>query len=62
MIAPSILAITKPRMRFFYLIPELKKGLDNKVSEEQILVRKFIQEPPFTAPVELRVYVETSIH
>lgn len=40
------------------LIPELQKVLDNEVPEAQILVRKLNQGPPFTAPVELRVYGE----
>ncbi|MFA0555913.1 efflux RND transporter permease subunit [Vibrio sp. 10N.222.55.A1] len=40
------------------LIPELQKMLDNEVPEAQILVRKLNQGPPFTAPVELRVYGE----
>ncbi|MCG9638378.1 efflux RND transporter permease subunit [Vibrio sp. Isolate34] len=40
------------------LIPELQKVLDEEVPEAQILVRKLNQGPPFTAPVELRVYGE----
>ncbi|MEZ8412819.1 efflux RND transporter permease subunit [Vibrio splendidus] len=40
------------------LIPQLQKVLDNEVPEAQILVRKLNQGPPFTAPVELRVYGE----
>ncbi|CDT63648.1 AcrB/AcrD/AcrF family [Vibrio coralliirubri] len=40
------------------LIPELQKVLDKEVPEAQILVRKLNQGPPFTAPVELRVYGE----
>ncbi|WP_052879835.1 efflux RND transporter permease subunit [Vibrio coralliirubri] len=40
------------------LIPKLQKVLDNEVPEAQILVRKLNQGPPFTAPVELRVYGE----
>ncbi|MFA0281289.1 efflux RND transporter permease subunit [Vibrio sp. 10N.222.55.F12] len=40
------------------LIPELQKVLDNEMPEAQILVRKLNQGPPFTAPVELRVYGE----
>ncbi|MFM2641998.1 efflux RND transporter permease subunit [Vibrio chagasii] len=40
------------------LIPELQKVLDEEVAEAQILVRKLNQGPPFTAPVELRVYGE----
>ncbi|MEZ8284731.1 acriflavin resistance protein [Vibrio splendidus] len=40
------------------LIPELQKVLDNEVPEAQILVRKLNQGPPFSAPVELRVYGE----
>ncbi|OED63398.1 acriflavin resistance protein [Vibrio splendidus ZS-139] len=38
------------------LIPELQKVLDEEVPQAQILVRKLNQGPPFTAPVELRVY------
>ncbi|MFA0596705.1 efflux RND transporter permease subunit, partial [Vibrio cyclitrophicus] len=40
------------------LIPELQKVLDKEVPQAQILVRKLNQGPPFTAPVELRVYGE----
>ncbi|MDH5916562.1 efflux RND transporter permease subunit [Vibrio splendidus] len=40
------------------LIPQLQKMLDEEVPEAQILVRKLNQGPPFTAPVELRVYGE----
>ncbi|MEZ9836691.1 efflux RND transporter permease subunit [Vibrio sp. 10N.261.52.C11] len=40
------------------LIPQLQKVLDEEVPEAQILVRKLNQGPPFTAPVELRVYGE----
>ncbi|TVU64267.1 efflux RND transporter permease subunit [Vibrio atlanticus] len=40
------------------LIPELQKVLDEEVPQAQILVRKLNQGPPFTAPVELRVYGE----
>ncbi len=40
------------------LIPQLQKVLDEEVLEAQILVRKLNQGPPFTAPVELRVYGE----
>ncbi|MEZ8273949.1 efflux RND transporter permease subunit [Vibrio splendidus] len=40
------------------LIPQLQKALDEEVPEAQILVRKLNQGPPFTAPVELRVYGE----
>ncbi|CDT79055.1 AcrB/AcrD/AcrF family [Vibrio coralliirubri] len=40
------------------LIPQLQKVLDKEVPEAQILVRKLNQGPPFTAPVELRVYGE----
>ncbi|MEZ9622113.1 efflux RND transporter permease subunit [Vibrio sp. 10N.222.55.A3] len=40
------------------LIPQLQKVLDEDVPEAQILVRKLNQGPPFTAPVELRVYGE----
>ncbi|MCB5357910.1 efflux RND transporter permease subunit [Vibrio lentus] len=40
------------------LIPELQKLLDKEVPQAQILVRKLNQGPPFTAPVELRVYGE----
>ncbi|WP_010439783.1 efflux RND transporter permease subunit [Vibrio cyclitrophicus] len=40
------------------LIPELQKVLDIEVPQAQILVRKLNQGPPFTAPVELRVYGE----
>lgn len=40
------------------LIPELQKVLDKEVPQAQVLVRKLNQGPPFTAPVELRVYGE----
>ncbi|MFA0569762.1 efflux RND transporter permease subunit [Vibrio gallaecicus] len=40
------------------LIPMLQEVLDKEVPEAQILVRKLNQGPPFTAPVELRVYGE----
>lgn len=40
------------------LIPMLQEVLDEEVPEAQILVRKLNQGPPFTAPVELRVYGE----
>ncbi|MDH5904233.1 efflux RND transporter permease subunit [Vibrio splendidus] len=40
------------------LIPQLQKVLDEEVPKAQILVRKLNQGPPFTAPVELRVYGE----
>ncbi|OEE56097.1 efflux RND transporter permease subunit [Vibrio splendidus] len=40
------------------LIPQLQKVLGEEVPEAQILVRKLNQGPPFTAPVELRVYGE----
>lgn len=40
------------------LIPQLQKVLDEEVPEAQILVRNLNQGPPFTAPVELRVYGE----
>ncbi|MEZ9461222.1 efflux RND transporter permease subunit [Vibrio splendidus] len=40
------------------LIPQLQKVLDEEVPEAQILVRKLNQGPPFTAPVELRMYGE----
>ncbi|WP_295894558.1 efflux RND transporter permease subunit [uncultured Vibrio sp.] len=40
------------------LIPKLQQVLDEEVPEAQILVRKLNQGPPFSAPVELRVYGE----
>ncbi len=38
------------------LIPLLQNKLDQQVPEAQILVRKLEQGPPFSAPIELRVY------
>ncbi|WED28923.1 efflux RND transporter permease subunit [Vibrio sp. DW001] len=38
------------------LIPKLQSELDNNFPQAQILVRKLEQGPPFTAPIELRVY------
>ncbi|WP_375753671.1 efflux RND transporter permease subunit [Vibrio sp. HN007] len=39
-----------------HLIPLLQSKLNKQVPEAQILVRKLEQGPPFTAPIELRVY------
>lgn len=38
------------------LIPKIQKGLDLRIPEAQILVRKLEQGPPFNAPVELRIF------
>ena len=38
------------------VVPELQRDLDDRFPEWQILVRKLEQGPPFSAPVELRVY------
>ncbi len=38
------------------LIPRLQTKLDQAVPQAQILVRKLEQGPPFSAPVELRIY------
>ncbi|MBM7036230.1 efflux RND transporter permease subunit [Vibrio ulleungensis] len=41
-----------------HLIPTLQKQLNTEIPEAQILVRKLEQGPPFTAPIELRIYGE----
>ncbi|PMH45031.1 acriflavin resistance protein [Vibrio sp. 10N.286.49.B3] len=40
------------------LIPLLQKRLSQEIPQAQILVRKLNQGPPFTAPIELRIYGE----
>ena len=38
------------------MIPELQRQLDDRIPEAQILVRKLEQGPPFSAPVEIRLF------
>ncbi|CAH0526181.1 efflux RND transporter permease subunit [Vibrio hippocampi] len=42
----------------YALIPKLQQVVNERVPQAQILVRELNQGPPFTAPIELRVYGE----